>query len=127
MAIDIQILQIFTIYLMPGTSNNGGEHSSWGIVSCKASFAHSRAIVNNQGCNFIFHFSEQMERVTVLKVQLCAHSLSKALCCAGDWTLDVAVAQFPVTNRTKETKAVLSGSGHGWPYKAKVRAAQAPR
>lgn len=41
---------------MSGTSNNGGEHSTWSIISCKASFAHTGSVVNNEGGNFVFHF-----------------------------------------------------------------------
>lgn len=44
---------------MPGTSNNGGEHSTGGIISCKASFAHTGSIINNKGGNFVFHFLER--------------------------------------------------------------------
>lgn len=47
------------LYLMPGTSNNGGEHSTWSIISCKASFAHTRSIIDNEGGNFVFHFLEK--------------------------------------------------------------------
>lgn len=41
---------------MPGTSNNGGEYGTWCIVSGKASFAHTRSVVNNEGGDFVFHF-----------------------------------------------------------------------
>lgn len=44
------------LYLMPGTSNNGGEHCTWSIISCKASFAHTRSVVNNEGGDFFLHF-----------------------------------------------------------------------
>merc|ERR1712242_664005 len=43
--------------LMARASNNGWEHSPWGIVSSKASFAHAGAIVNNESSNvFVTHF-----------------------------------------------------------------------
>merc|ERR1719262_486679 len=42
--------------LMARASNNGWEHSPWGIVSSKASFAHARAIVNDKSSNvFVTH------------------------------------------------------------------------
>merc|ERR1719210_2943988 len=42
--------------LVPGAAYNGWEYSSWGIITSKASFAHSRAIVNNQSSNvFVTH------------------------------------------------------------------------
>lgn len=44
---------------MSGASNNGGEDGTRSIVSCKASFAHTRAIVNNEGGDFVIHFSVQ--------------------------------------------------------------------
>ena len=44
-------------YLMPWTANNRWEYSPWSIISCKSSFAHSRAVVNNQSCCvFVTHF-----------------------------------------------------------------------
>lgn len=49
-------LKVMKLYLMPGTSNNGGEDSTWSIISCKASFAHTGSIVNNEGGDFVFHF-----------------------------------------------------------------------
>merc|ERR1739848_801907 len=43
--------------LMARASNNGGEHSSWGIITSKASFAHAGAIVNDKSSNvFVTHF-----------------------------------------------------------------------
>uniref|UniRef100_A0A8C0IZE3 Actin n=1 Tax=Chelonoidis abingdonii TaxID=106734 RepID=A0A8C0IZE3_CHEAB len=43
--------------LVPGASHDGREHSSRGIIPSKASFAHPRAIINNEGSNFfISHF-----------------------------------------------------------------------
>lgn len=44
---------------MPGTSNNGGEHSTWSIISCKASFAHTGSVVDNEGGDFIIHFLDR--------------------------------------------------------------------
>merc|ERR1719153_1256159 len=42
--------------LMARTSNNGGEDSSGSVISSKASFAHTRAIVNNKSSNvFVTH------------------------------------------------------------------------
>ena len=44
------------IYLVSWTSNNGWEYSSWGIITGESSFAHARAIVNNQsGYVFVTH------------------------------------------------------------------------
>ena len=41
---------------MAGAANNGGEDSSGSIISCKASFAHAGAIVNNKSSNvFVTH------------------------------------------------------------------------
>merc|ERR1711899_444309 len=43
--------------LVSWTSNNGWEYSSWGIITGESSFAHARAIVNNQsGYVFVTHF-----------------------------------------------------------------------
>merc|ERR1712193_535147 len=39
--------------LVSGAANNGGEDSPGGIISSKASLAHARAIVNNQGSNVL--------------------------------------------------------------------------
>merc|ERR1711970_512202 len=39
--------------LMARTSNNGGEDSTGSIISCKASFAHARAIINNKSSNVL--------------------------------------------------------------------------
>merc|ERR1711882_21799 len=42
--------------LVSRASNNGRKDSSGSIIACKASFAHSRSIVNNQsGYVFITH------------------------------------------------------------------------
>merc|ERR1712158_62212 len=42
--------------LVPWAANNGWEHSPGSIISCKASFAHARAIVNDQSsCVFVTH------------------------------------------------------------------------
>ena len=48
-------------YLMSGTSNNGGEHSTRSIISCKASFAHTGSGVNNEGGDFVIHFLDREE------------------------------------------------------------------
>merc|ERR1712212_15149 len=43
--------------LMSWPSNNGGEDSSWSVITSKASLAHSGAIVDHQSCNLIVtHF-----------------------------------------------------------------------
>merc|ERR1711881_332896 len=43
--------------LMARASNNGWEHSSRGIITSKASFAHARTIVNDKSSNvFVTHF-----------------------------------------------------------------------
>merc|ERR1719431_1285290 len=39
--------------LMARTSNNGGEYSTGSIISSKASFAHTRTIVNNKSSNVL--------------------------------------------------------------------------
>ncbi|KAA8595242.1 hypothetical protein FQN60_012377 [Etheostoma spectabile] len=49
------------LYLMSGTSNNGGEHSTWSIIPCKASFAHTGSVVNNEGGDFVIHFLDREE------------------------------------------------------------------
>merc|ERR1719483_1857978 len=42
--------------LMTGTSNNGGEDSTRGVISSKSSLAHTGAIVTDQGSNvFVTH------------------------------------------------------------------------
>merc|ERR1712177_123989 len=42
--------------LVPGAANNGGEDSPGGVISCKASLAHTGAIVDNKGSNvFVTH------------------------------------------------------------------------
>merc|ERR1719394_1263020 len=44
--------------LMSGSSNNRGEDSSGSVISGKASFAHTRSIVNNKSSNFVVtHFA----------------------------------------------------------------------
>ena len=44
-------------YLVPWAADNGGKDSPRGVISCKASFAHSRAVVNDQSsCVFVTHF-----------------------------------------------------------------------
>merc|ERR1719436_1812594 len=44
--------------LVAGSTNNGGEDSPWGVISSKPSFAHARAIVNNQSSNLVVtHFA----------------------------------------------------------------------
>merc|ERR1712226_17562 len=48
--------------LMAGTANDGGEDSSGSIVSCKASFAHARSIVNDKSSNiFVTHFEIELK------------------------------------------------------------------
>lgn len=47
---------------MSRASNNGGEDSTRSIVSCKASFAHTRSIVNNEGGDFLIHFLYKKRR-----------------------------------------------------------------
>merc|ERR1719228_236781 len=43
--------------LVTGTSNNRWKHCSGSIISSKSSFAHARAVVNNESSNiFITHF-----------------------------------------------------------------------
>lgn len=74
-----------SFYLMPGAAHNRGEDSTWSIISCKASFAHSRAIVNNEGCNFIFHHLEIRKKKTVKPGSLVV-----------DFTLDYAVVETPI-------------------------------
>merc|ERR1712238_541479 len=45
--------------LVAGTSNNGWEYSSGSIISCKSSFAHAGAIVNNESSGiFVTHFDK---------------------------------------------------------------------
>merc|ERR1711978_559827 len=42
--------------LMARASNNGGEHSSWGVISSETGFAHAGAIVNDKsGGIFVTH------------------------------------------------------------------------
>merc|ERR1719427_2097304 len=42
--------------LVAGTANNGGENGSGSVISGKASFAHTGAIVNNKSSNvFVTH------------------------------------------------------------------------
>jgi hypothetical protein len=38
--------------LMSWATDDRWEHGTWGIISGKASFAHSGSIVNDEGCNF---------------------------------------------------------------------------
>lgn len=40
---------------MPGSANNGGEDSTRGIISSKTGFAHTGAVVNDQGSDFLIH------------------------------------------------------------------------
>merc|ERR1719167_2164754 len=42
--------------LMSRATDDAWEDSSWGVITSKSSFAHARAIVNNQSCNvFVTH------------------------------------------------------------------------
>ena len=41
------------IYLVSWASNNGGEDSSWGVITSKASFAHTGAIVYDKS-SYVF-------------------------------------------------------------------------
>merc|ERR1712027_306014 len=52
---DIGVLLSHTDHdsLMTGTADNGGEDSSWGVISGESSLAHAGAIVNNQGSNIL--------------------------------------------------------------------------
>lgn len=50
-------------YLMSGASSNGGEHSMWSIISCKANFAHTGPIIYDNGNNFVFHFLNEKKKV----------------------------------------------------------------
>ena len=46
---------------MAGTTNNRWEDSPGSIVSCKASFAHTRSIVNDKSSNvFVTHFEIEL-------------------------------------------------------------------
>merc|ERR1712226_1423584 len=48
--------------LMTGTTNNRWKDSPGGIVSCKASFAHTRSIVNDKSGNiFVTHFDIELK------------------------------------------------------------------
>lgn len=55
-------MHVKTVYLMSGASHDGGEHGTRSVVSCKASFAHTRSIVNNEGGNIVIHFLHGEER-----------------------------------------------------------------
>jgi len=49
-------------YLMSWTSNNGRKDSPWRIISGKASFAHSGAVVNDEGGRvFVTHLRDLPE------------------------------------------------------------------
>lgn len=54
---------------MSGASDNGGEDSTGSIVSCKASFAHTRAIVNHEGSDFLIHFCAKKKRNKEERIQ----------------------------------------------------------
>ena len=46
---------------MAGTTNNRWEDSPGSIISCKASFAHTRSIVNDKSSNiFVTHFEVEL-------------------------------------------------------------------
>lgn len=100
---------------MPGTSNDGGKHGTWRVVSSKASFAHAGSVVNNEGGDFVFHFLRtqvgaggvvgggEEEEEGVYETG-CSDSYALHLanikpagrerpCRSGKRTLDVAVAQ----------------------------------
>lgn len=61
--VNYNLYNVWKLYLMSGTANNGGEDGTWRIVSCKASFAHTGSIVNNEGGDFVFHFLGTKRRV----------------------------------------------------------------
>merc|ERR1712095_209495 len=52
---DIGVLLSHTDHdsLVAGTADNGGEDSSWSVISSESSLAHAGAIVNNQGSNVL--------------------------------------------------------------------------
>jgi hypothetical protein len=43
--------------LVTGASNNGWEHSAGSVITGEAGFAHSTAVVNNEGLNISATFS----------------------------------------------------------------------
>lgn len=42
-------------HLMPGATDDGGEDSTWGVISSESGFAHTGSVVNNKCGDFIFH------------------------------------------------------------------------
>lgn len=51
---------------MPGSANNGGEDSTRGIISSKTGFAHTGAVVNDQGSDFLIHGCKKGEIVNAI-------------------------------------------------------------
>ncbi len=107
------------LYLMPGTSYNGREHSTRSIISCKASFAHTGSIVNNEGCNFIIHFLNRKRGGR--KGEVClkpmgyiwqtSSVLKPVITATGRWVAQWRRFQFNST--AKKQRQFLPRSGHG--------------
>jgi len=55
--------------LMSWSSYNGWEDSSRSIVSCESSLAHTGPIVNNQGCDIVFHCVEYVRRLEFREIE----------------------------------------------------------
>ncbi|CAG5928724.1 unnamed protein product [Menidia menidia] len=72
-------------YLMPGAANNGGKDSTWSIISCKASFAHTGSVVNNEGGNFVNLCDPPVVRNPIrLRLRRCCQSKREKLSTQAD-------------------------------------------
>lgn len=65
-------------YLMSGPTHDGGEHSPRSIISCETGLAHTGAVINDQGGDFIFHFCTGKKKTEMRLTSLpgCAACLS---------------------------------------------------
>merc|ERR1712110_109599 len=59
--------------LMPGPSNDGGEHSPGGVISGEPGLAHTGAVVNDQSGNFIVtHFAVCIKFSVIKELRCCS-------------------------------------------------------
>ena len=65
---------------MAGTTNNRWEDSPGSIISCKASFAHTRSIVNDKSSNvFVTHLDWYLEGLVRSRTDILLWSLQRLL------------------------------------------------
>lgn len=64
----LYLYDYYCMYLVTGSSNDGGEHSSWGVIPSEAGLAHSGAIVDyKRGYVVVTH-------VDILRLSTCTNT-----------------------------------------------------